>query len=253
MKPLLRNPWCWLGAAFIGLAGICCSFLVPAVRYPIIGWVHGESFYKGWPTSYWRDEVADLYRPPAAQPSIWIAPWQLVMRTRPRRLPESTRLFGAVVAEPAATGVLVELTRDENPHVALYAIGELVTMQPPGNERVPALIDLLRHPAIECRRTAAQIMLNICAGGPAVVSALTRALDEDDLIINANAASALGVNGPLAKEAVPALLRILRSPQAKERPFPMWDDGIGDMTLGDFVAEALKRIDPDTAAWEGID
>src|SRR5438105_3973061 len=34
--------------------------LLPAVRWRVIGWVKGEAFYQGRPTSYWSKEVAML-------------------------------------------------------------------------------------------------------------------------------------------------------------------------------------------------
>src|SRR5271154_6264238 len=38
--------------------------LAPSVRWPIYGWLRGEAFYQGMPTSYWRSEITRLNREP---------------------------------------------------------------------------------------------------------------------------------------------------------------------------------------------
>jgi hypothetical protein len=214
--------------------------------------VRGDKFYKGQPTCYWRERVGEFYTVPT-QPSLWLAPWRIFEGNRPRPTPENTRLFGTPTAERAATAVLVELIRDEDPAIALYAMSQLIMMQPPSNARVPALLALLRHPELECRRLATQYMLNICAGGPEVVTALTQALDEDDVFLNANAACVLAMSEGQAKEAVPALLRVLRGPRANEEPFPRGEvEYLIPPTLAYYVGEAIKRIDPEAARREGL-
>jgi hypothetical protein len=36
-------------------------FLLPSVRWPVIGWARGEAFYQGMPTSYWHNEIQTRY------------------------------------------------------------------------------------------------------------------------------------------------------------------------------------------------
>ena len=31
--------------------------LIPQVRWPVYGWLRGEAFYQGMPTSYWRGRI----------------------------------------------------------------------------------------------------------------------------------------------------------------------------------------------------
>ena len=39
--------------------------LVPSVRWPLYGWLRGEAFYQGMPTSYWHAEIVRLNRSPS--------------------------------------------------------------------------------------------------------------------------------------------------------------------------------------------
>lgn len=54
MSFFLKSRWFWLSSA-IFVAVTLAAF--PGSRWPILGWVKGESFYRGRPTSYWRAEL----------------------------------------------------------------------------------------------------------------------------------------------------------------------------------------------------
>jgi hypothetical protein len=58
MTAVKRRWRIWLGLGL--LLFVAASFLLPAVRWRVIGWVRGEAFYQGMPTSYWAKEVARL-------------------------------------------------------------------------------------------------------------------------------------------------------------------------------------------------
>src|SRR5262245_54144580 len=58
--PTLEAPMSrrWLlRAVLLLLAVLAVALAVPDVRWPLWGWLRGESFYRGWPTSYYRHLV----------------------------------------------------------------------------------------------------------------------------------------------------------------------------------------------------
>jgi hypothetical protein len=62
----------WLTLGLLLLLGSLA--LVPSVRWRVVGWVRGEAFYQGRPTTYWRRQVERLdqgmpHNKSAARPS----------------------------------------------------------------------------------------------------------------------------------------------------------------------------------------
>ncbi|OAI53187.1 hypothetical protein AYO44_16200 [Planctomycetaceae bacterium SCGC AG-212-F19] len=55
---MTRRRWLWLCLTLFGAA----SFMLPAVHWRVIGWVKGEAFYQGRPTSYWAKEIEESYQ-----------------------------------------------------------------------------------------------------------------------------------------------------------------------------------------------
>ena len=50
-----RRPTLVLVLVLLLVGGL---LLVPSIRWPVYGWLRGEAFYQGLPTSYWRAEIA---------------------------------------------------------------------------------------------------------------------------------------------------------------------------------------------------
>jgi hypothetical protein len=285
-----RRHLLWAALAFFLLAAI---FLFPASRWRIIGWIKGESFYRGRPTSYWREEIlfyhhvpldksfletifGGIFGPPQREPleepfwgnePFWITqggPW------------------GEHYQDPASLWVVLELLEDQNVLVAGTAWKNLRSMQmsrPRREATIPIVTKFLGHPNLSVRRNAVYILARLLNGDlhlipdayftasmpscphrsgidpeigsdtSEVVAALMRALEDDDLTVSSYAAAALGEIDPPAKEAVPALLRMLRSNCAARQPYHR--EGYVP-TVGDFVGEALKKIDSEAAANAGI-
>jgi hypothetical protein len=148
MKRLLLRTAVLLAA--VALA----SLLIPDVRWPLRGWVRGESFFRGRPTSYWSREVKD-----------WMASqdWGCIPPPRLHTLPEvlgydrtdwlERRLgipprVGADApclweGDRKAVPVLVELLKDKDTSVAAKAASGLGRIGPEARGTVPALIKVL--------------------------------------------------------------------------------------------------------------
>lgn len=95
-------------------------FLLPSVRWPVYGWIKGEAFYEGRPTSYWRLEALKLID------------WQEEQATGRTRQPswvdrllptDGPFLFANEVLEGDAAfqPVLTEMLKDQDPRVRKQA------------------------------------------------------------------------------------------------------------------------------------
>jgi hypothetical protein len=239
MKP--KRRWLLAGCLFLGITGLLLT--VPPIRnwiwYAPAGWLRGEAFYEGLPTSYWRDKlVADrewLVEPggfpgnpkrPQRGPRAWYerlmtylgmraVPFQAArLRHRIPRdaegLPWPVELIGQTAARP----VLLELAHDRTAWircVAYRSLGHPATCEPEG------------------------------------LAALTAALDDPDAKVRGAALLTLYNLGPGAKEASPALRRHLND--------PAWTCNLGSSSpaIGWIGArETLLAIDPELAKEAGI-
>jgi hypothetical protein len=151
------------------------ALALPGVRWPLWGWLRGEAFYKGRPTSYWSRQIqdyarqADFYnrhRPPSMQPEGVNVPATPVDSLRcvcglsyhVAPLPYPFEAKG-----PAATPALTELLRDGDPYVRRYAADCLGDLGPVAKPAVPALLALYRDEGLpgSVRDTAAQALKQI--------------------------------------------------------------------------------------------
>jgi hypothetical protein len=94
--------------------------------HSVRGWLHGEAFYDGRPTSYWRDIVErDLRDGPDEQvavadpPGSWRSAWdQCKAWIGLRSGRDSSR---SLLEDDAAQAVLEDLARDTDPHIAGFS------------------------------------------------------------------------------------------------------------------------------------
>jgi hypothetical protein len=56
----LKRRWKWWAGLGLVLLATIGLLALPAVHWPLLGWLRGEAFYRGRPTSYWQREVARL-------------------------------------------------------------------------------------------------------------------------------------------------------------------------------------------------
>jgi len=124
--------------------------LLPAVHWRLIGWVKGEAFYQGRPTSYWKWDCQQWEHVPAILgPAYWrktrSARWDNSVRewlgisTQPT--PESPPLFSA---DPDALPVLLELLDlDDEPSQRIAIVGIRI-IGPAGKAASPRLLQLIR-------------------------------------------------------------------------------------------------------------
>jgi hypothetical protein len=158
MKRMKRRWRLLLGLALLLLVG--GSFLHPAVRWRVIGWVKGEAFCQGRPTTYWSRETDNLSLRGITAHGPFLCPHVSYMWERsPSRMEQYLAVltgnscweFELLKPERAALPVLIELLHDPTPKVRQIAAQGLQDL---GSEAKPAFGDLLllcndrHHPSV---------------------------------------------------------------------------------------------------------
>ncbi len=119
-------------------------------------------------------------------------------------------------------------TDNEDLHLATFEIIRRI-----GPPAIPLLLDLLRHNEVSFRRFAADAFIDLVPDTVSIQPALRRALRDDDSMVAADAARALGALGPRASPSVPALVKALTHEEPHVRIY---------------AAEALASIGPKAEA-----
>lgn len=126
------------------------ALLFPSIRWKAFGWLAGETFYQGMPTSYWCDQARTCDSFPLA-----------VRHTYCRNTADDSTLrqalqvlFGSndwpadhplLRGDPASVPVLSELLHDDDPHVKIIAARGLGNVGPGARSAVPELQRELHH------------------------------------------------------------------------------------------------------------
>ena len=105
-----------------------------------------------------------------------------------------------------AATAMIPLLADKNSYVRRTAIWSLSEMRVDGRDVLPEMIKLVDDKDRHVRNTLA---VSLGAMGSEAVTALTSLLDDKYPDVRGHAAASLGRIGPAAKEAVPALKRLL--------------------------------------------
>jgi hypothetical protein len=164
---------------------------LPGPRYTLWGQIRGESYFEGWPTSYWRDVLRNASKP--RQASILDPLHRLLGTTWPPAPTWESILLGG---DPKSLGVLRELLHDDDDFVRAIACNGL------GN---------IAHRA----RDSQQTVVGLEAAIPEIMQVLTGASESG--IDKSSAVIALGSFGPDARDAMPLLLRGLKSDHPRIR------------------------------------
>jgi hypothetical protein len=154
------------------------------------------------------------------QPAV---PWLIKALDDPDsrvRLEACQALLTLSPGEPASERVLIELTRDQDADVRLTAVQCLVVLFQTGNG-TPAAAS-----AIESGFDSlpADLRWRALAGAgrakpPSLVPLMIKALGDENARVRSIALYAFGAAGSHARPAVPALLRLMRSPEAGNRTY----------------------------------
>jgi hypothetical protein len=153
--------------------------LLPQVRWPVYGWLRGEAFYQGMPTSYWREECRH---------------W----------LPREIRISATPQVEWNRQSSEFEKWRDSFLHLPKNETFPLITGDP---QCLPVLIELLQFEDKQLSRIVLYALERIGSGAVAVVPILAQRIREDDPLDLWVAHALWSIDPKAARKAVEARWR----------------------------------------------
>lgn len=191
----MKGRWrLWLCLALVFLVG--AGLLYPPLKWRLIGWMRGEAFYQGRPTSYWRQKIQQYQHSTMeerqASHDHWMRKVEELVGLPSNDLfkhPYTELNNPAAVDNPAGVSVLVQLLQDSDPHIRGTAALEIANYSPPTGPAVPILIDLLEDPDPYVRANAAMSLLGSKA--KEAVPSLLRLLNDEDLGVRQAARQAI--------------------------------------------------------------
>ena len=167
MKRLWRL---WLCLTLLLLVG--ASLLHPSVQWRLIGWVRGEAFFQGRPTSFWKREcrqwehrLDENYGMSCVVPWVWVRnPTELEQRIGQwtgRPAAKTAGKMPLLEGGPLAVPVIVELTGEDDRsvvHVALCGVAGIMIDHPDAIEPAvrSALVPKLQRIAQRCNSNDSQ-------------------------------------------------------------------------------------------------
>lgn len=208
--------------ALVILLGIGAVVLDPT--RVLQGYIQGERFFQGRPTSYWKRALAD-HNPTAQEETLKAfkgggeaaAPVLAELLKENRKSDwagaearwRAAELLGEIGPDArAAVPALATALLESDPHVRKVAADALGAIHQEPQVAVPALAEMLKTG--ECL-DAVKALAKFGPEAHAALPALLDLLKDKDGTVRWQAVYALGKIGPEAKEAVPALLTALRT------------------------------------------
>jgi hypothetical protein len=163
-----------LGAGLLLGVVLAGALALPYLPWALSGWLRGESFYRGWPTSYYRETLKRPYSHNGlngwcfgAPDGFWgveVPPSPLPLESRPQvaavyqrlGLTPRPRVVFYLSEVEQVIPVLTELLRDDDARVAANAAMILGQMGRRARPAVPALLAAVHHHRdVRVRRAAA--------------------------------------------------------------------------------------------------
>ena len=170
-RRMLLRAGLLLGVVLVG------ALLSPGVRWRLWGWLHGEAFHRGRPTSYWagrmrgnqRALVSEDMDPTGPTVRVFLAvsvpPWAPLENALRIRLGLGELPPGEVFLDEhdwaRAVPVLTALLKDADPQVRVMAGSFLKLMGPEARKAVPALVGALKDDDANVRAAAARALKRI--------------------------------------------------------------------------------------------
>jgi hypothetical protein len=222
----MRSRWAIrLVIAVVVLATVV--LLMPLPRMILVGLVHGEAFYKGRPTSYWRGVYGSWTDYSKKHPRQAFSGGSGGLPTPPSpslldRLTDpvtglasaSFRVLGEWEHDPAAVSVLTEFLSDPDPDVRNYAASTLRSIGPAARSALPRLTRLLSDEDAGVRLCSVT-SVDVIEQKPLVkVPLYVGLLKDPDSGVRRMAATVLGNIGERSDETVAALTEALNDEDA---------------------------------------
>lgn len=195
--------------------------------------MRGESFWQGYPSSYWRAVILDYHKLSNSghPPSFWdkVLVWVGLQPPRPF---DNHPIHNLWNSDALAVPVLRELLREPDPKIQLIVHACLIRTGPAAQAALPELRAALRGPPSRGRTNVAWVVWQLTHQIDDPLASLVEAVHSDDLQVRSEAIGTLRRIGPSAKAAVPDLL---------------WSLNADDTTLRHITIEAVGAMGPAAA------
>jgi HEAT repeat protein len=215
---MLKNKYVFIGLAIALLLVLAAIFLDP--NRLVWGWLRGEAFFDGRPTTYWLKAMMN--------------PDSAIQATSRQRLQE-----GGKAAVPVLLALLEENDGPhwENEEVRWKVAGLLGELGKDAADAVPPLIQMLNDEDLHVRTVAATSLGALASESREAIPNLTALLPAGGRA-GAAAARALGRFGPAARPALPALLEAMKDKEAEVR----WTSAMAVGKIGPEAREAVPAL-----------
>src|SRR5262249_40164800 len=108
----------------------------------VVGWVKGEAFYQGRPTSYWKSNVlAHVRQWESSKRSAPAGTFETLMDSIWQGQPSQD--LAVLANDPTAVPVLTQFLNDSDPYIRMLGIEVLDFLGPSAREAVPSLMECL--------------------------------------------------------------------------------------------------------------
>jgi HEAT repeat protein len=218
------------------VVGVAIGWAVPASRYWMLSVLKGDPLYNGRPLAYWLDALQESDAGVRREAAVLLG--EAAIRNACAKDDSQTQSVAAA---------LVQTLGDHDGFVRKAAATSLLTYPretpvPHDSKTVALLIAALKDQETAVRKAAIRSLWQTgkaAAQDPGIAS-LTAALDDKDDFVREYGARTLGIIGPDAKQAAPALLDRLRKDEERDvREHAA-------KALGLIGAKALGPLLPDT-------
>jgi hypothetical protein len=249
MKVMTRRRITFLGIALAFVAAVAIVSVIPSWRYPILGALRGEPFYKGMPASYWRARFSRLEAYQAEKERKWEVAGTPRQSYRSRIGDTIEDELSPVIGrspepelpklhDPEAVPVLIVLLLDDDP-VIQFRVGLALSVI--GEPAIPAILKLLenRNPKIRMR---AILALNGFSGlGESAIPAVREATRDVDKGVALEAIVLLAdIDAGFRDAAVSAVIEFL-----KEKDHRLREDAVnvlGNLCFGGLSQRANDAV-----------
>jgi hypothetical protein len=159
----------WMSLALVLVA--IATLLHPAAYWPILGWLRGEAFYKGRPTTHWSQEIERwyqgtdhkalrMYRGDLPQPPPPVTTFEHI-KAFSGYWPQPQRRHPLPQNDALLVPVLRQLLKDQNLMVRVQAMATLWELGPDARPAWPELIEALNDKEGNASYWAVQVLERI--------------------------------------------------------------------------------------------
>jgi len=222
----------WVPLVLVVVVFACARF---DLHYHVIGWWRGDAYFRGMPTTYWRNVATFAVK----GPPDW-ARWIPGIH-RPMNEQELLPLYRS---DPAAAAVLLQLGVDPAtvPEVRRAALWALDRLAPPlGDEERAAVQTCLADPNRDVRHAAAQLLVGRADSTEALQLLMRENIERLSEPAYMERLYAIGALVNLGVSCKAADVQEIR-----QRISPLRDDS--NPTVRDFATRMVERLDEDVNA-----